>query len=565
MHWHTSLDEALERAKERGTPVLLYLRTSWSPGCRALETGSLRDLQVLGLLDRHYTCVRGDAHDQPELAEPHESLGLPALIWLNHEGQPLAHTGYLPPGELAQHLMLGAGSGTAGRGALETAFGEEDTVNKAEEGVPLAQANEVLEQLLASSDPIHGGWGKRMKFPHPEALHFATVRWSRSGDERLKKLVLCTLEAMEEGPIHDREAGGFFRYAGKPNWSEPDDQKPLGANAGRLLTYLEAHQAFAVPSFAATATGILTWLEESMRDGDTGLWYASESQTSDSPSLAHSNRNPALYTDHNALAVEALLKAAVVLRQDTWAERALENLTFLVRNLITERSGVHHEWRGLPELPGLLSDRAALLRAMVQAMHSAGDNRFLVPALTLARGTLATMSASDGSLLDRRHEPSARGKLTERPESIHWNALFAEACIRLGHMARAKELVRDGRRILAAFQGDWRHFGHWSAAWGRAVDLMHAHPLHITVVGPKQDDATRALQVAALRPYVANRVVQTLDPQTDGDLIERAALPDCTGGAVAFVHRGLLALGTAQDPLELERLLSCDLSSARLP
>ncbi|MAE46407.1 MAG: hypothetical protein CMJ86_05885 [Planctomycetes bacterium] len=556
MHWHISLDEALERAKERSTPVLLYLRTAWSPGCRALETGSLRDLQVLGLLDRHYTCIKADKDEQPDLERSYGGLGWPTLLWLNHEGKPLAHSSYLPPRQLSQRLMLGADTGSSPAGALEECFAGLETSNSAEDGVPLSLADEVLEHLLASSDPVHGGWGKRQKFPHPEALHFATVRWSRTGDDRLRKLVLCTLEAMEQGAIHDASKGGFFRYAGKPDWSEPSEEKPLGANAGRLLTYLEAHQAFAASSFAETALGILNWLEETLRDEKTGLWYACQDRSSGSPVEGGAGGNPALYTDRNALAVEALLKAAVVLDQDNWQERALDNLTFLVRNLITVREGVHHEWKGLPQLPGMLSDRAALLRAMVQAMHSAGDNRFLVPAVTLARGTLASMSAHDGSLLDRRHQPAARGSLTERPENIHWNALFAEACIRLGHMARAKELVHDGRRILAAFQDDWRRFGHWSAAWGRAVDLMNAHPLHITVVGPSGADDTRSLQLAALRPYVANRVVQTLDPAKDQTLIEHAALPQWSGPARAFVHQGLLALGEARNPVELERLLS---------
>ena len=555
MHWHTSLDEALKRAKERGTPILLYLRTPWSPGCRALETGSLRDLQVLGLLDRHYTCVRVDKDESPEVRDAYGKLGWPALIWLNHRGESLAHTGYLPPRELAQRLMLGIETGSSAKAALVECFDKQEASNNAEEGVPLALADEVLEHLLASSDEVHGGWGKRQKFPHPEALHFSTVRWSRTEDERLKKLVLNTLEAMERGAIHDGPEGGFFRFAGKPDWSDPSEDKPLGANAGRLLTYLEAHQAFGVPSFAETAMGILNWLEKTMRDEDSGLWCAAQDKQSNSPAWAGAGRNTALYTDRNALAVEALLKAAVVLDKTAWQERALDNLTFLVKNLITTRAGVHHQWQGVPQLPGMLSDRAALLRAMVQAMHSAGDNSFLVPAVTLARGTLASMSAPDGSLLDRRHEPSARGSLTERPENIHWNALFAEACIRLGHMARAKELVRDGRRILAAFQNDWRRFGHWSAAWGRAVDLMHAHPLHITVLGTKGADDTRALQLAALRPYVANRVVQTLDPAKDATLIEHAALPRWSGPARAFVHQGLLALGEAQDPDELEQLL----------
>ena len=35
--------------------------------------------------------------------------------------------------------------------------------------------DEVLKTLIETADPVHGGWGSRQKFPHPEAIDFALV------------------------------------------------------------------------------------------------------------------------------------------------------------------------------------------------------------------------------------------------------------------------------------------------------------------------------------------------------------------------------------------------------
>ena len=101
----------------------------------------------------------------------------------------------------------------------------------------------VARTIVESSDPDWGGWGREHKFPHPEAIDFALIRWSQTGDKDMYSLVTRTLRNMQEGEIHDRVEGGFYRYATQPDWSLPHHEKMLDSNAQRLFAYIEAYQA----------------------------------------------------------------------------------------------------------------------------------------------------------------------------------------------------------------------------------------------------------------------------------------------------------------------------------
>jgi hypothetical protein len=81
----------------------------------------------------------------------------------------------------------------------------------------------------------------------------------------------------------------------------------------------------------------------------------------------------------------------------------------------------------------------------------------------------------------------------------------------------------------------------------------------VTIVGARGGDATRALAEAALRPYVASRIVQILDPVEDSGLLERSGLPaprTPNGGAHAYVHQGRGSYAETADPVRLPALMT---------
>ena len=105
---------------------------------------------------------------------------------------------------------------------------------------------------------------------------------------------------------------------------------------------------------------------------------------------------------------------------------------------------------------------------------------------------------------------------------------------------------------------DYKRYGHFVAGYARAVDLLFHPPVHVTVVGRNEDARTRELAHAALKPYVASRIVQVLDPTTDAQLIERCALPLPREGEPphAYVHRGRESYAETADASRLPALMT---------
>jgi len=81
----------------------------------------------------------------------------------------------------------------------------------------------------------------------------------------------------------------------------------------------------------------------------------------------------------------------------------------------------------------------------------------------------------------------------------------------------------------------------------------------VTIVGPKTSEATRVLRLAALRPYVASRIVQVVDPIADAEILDRFGLPGprtLFEPARAYVHRGKESYAETADPARLAALMT---------
>lgn len=558
MHWHQWNAATFAKAQERGTPVFLVIGAAWCRFSAQFAAGPLQDERVRVLLSESFVCVQVDKDEYPEIDREYRGGGWPSLVWLSGDKRVLHRAGALSAEELLETArVLTQGGGDPA---------EKDPAQP-DDGLSLAIVDDVQATLLAASDPEYGGWGKRQKFPHPEALHFAMVRWSQTGDPATLELVTRTLRHMQAGPIYDSVEGGFFRYARRADWSEPHHQKMLGSNAQRLMAYVEAYQVLGDAAFAKTAEGIVNWMQDTLLDSETGAFRASQDED---PEYFHLNTraaraarqapecDPRIVTERNSNAVCALLKGGLVLGRDDWTDMALRTLDFLCENLLSERHGVHNYWDGAPNLTGLLLDQASLLRAMVEAVHYAGENRFLEPALALAERTLEQHSTPTGSLFERLQDRSPQGAPGERNETLPANSIFASALLRLGHLLGREDLRQRSRQILAAFAGSYRRYGHFIADYGRAVDLLYHPPVHVIVVGDREDDRTCALRQAALRPYVASRVVQSVDPVREAELLLRLHLGSlaATSAPTATMAQGRESYASTTDPTRLPSLMT---------
>jgi uncharacterized protein YyaL (SSP411 family) len=573
MRWFDWSESAFAEARASGRPVLLFVRASWCRWCRELETQVLGDPRVVRVLEERFVCVKVDKDRRPDIDARYSKGGWPTLAWLDDEAELLASDTYLEVEPLMQRLELVADYYAKNRDSIRARIEELGRERHKEEAgsragkLSLEIVEHVGRTIVDTADPIYGGWGREHKFPQTEAIDFALVRWSQTGDNSMLQLATRTLRAMQAGEIHDTVEGGFYRYATQADWSVPHHEKMLDSNAQRLVAYLEAWQVLGDESFRVTAHGILSFLYETLLDPDTHAFKGSQDA---SPAYAHlptreARRefgappcDPTIFTNWNAITVSALLKASSVLGEPRHAEQALETLEFLRTEMMDGVRGVYHYWDGSYHLPGMLADHAYLLRAFVDAAQHGGESRFLDDARKLADLSIEQMRSPSGGFYDMAYDPSARGVLRHRNRSLLENAVMAEALLRLSALLRLDDYADTARETLASFANDYKRYGYFTAGYARAVDLLFHLPIHVTIVGPRASDLAIGLQKAALAPFVASRIVQILDPAEDAALLERSGLPHPRPGEIAraYVARGRESYAETSDPARIAALMT---------
>lgn len=564
IQWQEFEPAAFELARERNCPVLLLITAPWCSHCRDLLTTTFVDAEVVSLVEGSFVPLLVDAERRPDVNERYGTGGWPTIAWLTPAGELIAHDNFLSARQLVQRLRRVRDHFAQSRAEIEQGLKELwSQKESAEETRPsgklsIQMVDDIVDAIYDKFDHRYGGWGEGAKFPHSEAIDFALVQVAKRQDPRMREVVTLTLDRMMESPIHDVIDGGFFRFSKTPDWRSPNHEKVLDANAQRLRCYLEAFQVFGREAYRRTAEGIVRWMLDFMHDPDTGAFCGSQDADAHYYALDREGRTSRLppkldrtiYTNWNAMAVSSLLKASVVLNRPDLRQHAVTALNFVLENLYDPDQGVYHYWDGTYHLPGLLSDQAYMIRALIDLSQHTGNADLLLPAEAIAEAALEKQRAPGGGFYDIRFDGSYQGSMRRRNRSILENSVMAEALVRLSYLSRRSEFYDEAITTLEAFTSDYKEYGYYVAGFGRAVDLVFYAPLTVTIIGDRESEAADALRRAALSTYVPSRIVQMLDPRHDPILIGRSGL-EVKERPTVYISVGRTTKAVVQDPDEL--------------
>lgn len=561
IEWRTLEPSTFDVARETDRPVLLVLTVPWCAHCRDLMENTFSAPEVEALVRDSFVPAHVDAERRPDVNERYGTGAWPTIAFLTPGGELITHENYLRPDELVARARRVLDFFATHREEIEESV-QSSWMRKADEAGrrPEGRLNpqmvvDVVDAIYEKFDRRYGGWGETSKFPHPEAIDFALVQVAKRGDERMREVVTVTLDRMMEGRIHDPVDGGFFRFSRTPDWSEPNYEKVLDSNVQRMRCYLEAYQLFGNEAYRRTAEGVVEWMLTFMLDPETGAFFGSQHADADYYLMDKEERRRApsprvdrtIYTNWNALAVSNLLKASVVLERSELRDVGMGTLNFLLENLYGGEGTVYHYWDDTYHLPGMLSDQAYLIRALVDASQHTGNADLLLPAEAIAERAFERQRAPGGGFYDIVPDPRYPGSMRRRNRSILENSVIAEALVRLSYLSRRRDLHEEAVRTLEAFAGDYKEYGYYVAGFGRAVDLILYEPLTVTIVGEREDPRTDALRRAALSTYVPSRIVQTLDPRHDPILLGRSGF-EVRDEPTAYVGVGRTTQAAETDP-----------------
>ena len=419
--------EAFAHASRERKPVLLSITAAWCRACHEMDRTTYADPAVAELIRDRFVPVRVDTDRRPDINERYNLGGWPTTAFLTADGAVITGGTFVPvdrmPGVLARvaaAIEQGAADSRGHAGYADQIDGGADRPDAA-----FLDDAQLVDSVFETFDEEYGGFGIEPKFPHAAALHLAMALFRDTGDDRWRHVVERTLDAMAEGGLWDRQAGGFYRYATTRDWRVPHQEKLLETNATLLRAYAEAAIVFERPTDRDRCAAIAGFITTSLR-AESGGYHGSGAE-------------PVLYADGNAAATGALLGAATVLDDSAMAQEALASFERVLLLCYKPGLGVAHYFDGSARVRGLLADQIAVIAGLLDAYDVSDLEPYRMMAEELGHIIVRDIfDGRGGGFYDRAPGPDDVGLLKSRRKPFVANAEAAAALARLSRLEPRK-------------------------------------------------------------------------------------------------------------------------------
>jgi uncharacterized protein len=541
VQWRSWGPEALEEARKKNRLVLLSLSAVWCHWCHVMDETTYSNDEIISYINEHFIPVRVDADLRPDIDSLYNQGGWPSTAILTPQGEVISGGSYLPPEEMLGRLKRTAELFSTDRSTIVDRIEEVKAMKelgRIRETGPgslpdKGEFDKIVEVLKDSFDSIHGGFGHNQKFPNPDAIDFLLSRYARNKDESIKKIVTKTLDGTAKGGLYDRVEGGFFRYATRPDWSEPHYEKMLEVNAGLIRNYAEASLVFDNKEYLAVVRESIRFVQARLYDPASGALYGSQDadesyyKKRDRKGLRPPFVDKTTYADSSSLMISALVAAYNATEEAMYHDMAVKSAEFLIRNMTAESDGVFHAFHnGAPSLKGILSDNALFGSAMLDLYNTTGERRYLRTAQEIGRLVIGRYERATKRLratLDTPiKKPATAGILSDMNENLaNYRAVrFLSRLAFTGEYEKLK-VVRD--IVTADISREYERFPPHAGTYGTVLLWMVGEPVQITILS--DGEGARNYLSKINRFFVPEKVVRILSLSEDVKEIKKLKYP----------------------------------------
>jgi len=502
--WQPWSDAVFAQAKQQKSFVLLDLEAVWCHWCHVMDENTYSDPAVIKMLREHYVVVKADQDSRPDLSNRYEDYGWPATVVFNGDGQEIVkRQGYLAPDEMLSMLQAILDDPTPGPSVRPEAKIE----LPANALLSDALRQRLTKNYLSGYDSKNGSWGFDQKFLDWDSVEYSMVLARLNKDANAEHMARQTLT--EQLHILDPAWGGVYQYSTDGDWSHPHFEKIMQMQAENLRAYSLGYAQFGDPAYLHAAQEIRRYLKTFLTS-PRGAFYTS--QDADLIEGHHSGEYFALsdaarrkqgiprvdkhmYARENGWAINGLIAYYDATGDAAALADAIKAAQWMLANRGLPGDGFRH---GENDVAGpYLGDSIAMDRAFVSLYGATGDRQWLAHAQS-------TMKFIEQNFRDQK----GAGFLTTKVPTDHAyaphpqrdeNVMVSRTATLLFHFtgdSHYEELAKQAMRLLAAEPVVFR----LPAASALLADLeLGRPPLHVTIVGHKDDPTAQALFQAALR------------------------------------------------------------------
>jgi len=299
--WYPWGEEALEKARSEGKPILLSVGYSACHWCHVMAHESFEDPATAEVMNKLFVNVKVDREERPDIDKIYQTAhqlitrrngGWPLTVFMTPDKQlPFMAGTYFPKAQMhgmpaftellmqiAQYfegnqaeLDKQGAAVVSALASLEPAVASKDAQL---DGTPLEG---LRKQLESTFDRDWGGFGDAPKFPHPTSIEYLLRHWRGTAHDQepdVEALYMSALSItrMIEGGIYDHLGGGFFRYSVDREWSIPHFEKMLYDNGPLLALLAQLFQASGDDQYRRAAIETADWVLRDMRSPEGGFW-----------------------------------------------------------------------------------------------------------------------------------------------------------------------------------------------------------------------------------------------------------------------------------------------------
>ncbi|KAF2746791.1 hypothetical protein M011DRAFT_468475 [Sporormia fimetaria CBS 119925] len=317
--WQLWGPEAIELAKKSDRLIFISIGYAACHWCHVMERESFENQEVANILNSSFIPIKIDREERPDVDRIYMNFvqattgsgGWPLNVFITPDLEPIFGGTYWPgpesTGAMAGHMgFVGILEKVRDlwqnqrQKCLESAkdvtqqlreFAQEGNISRKdgsdEDGLDLELLEEAYEHYAKKFDKQYGGFPRGApKFPTPANLAFL-LKLNQYPDavrdvvgaeetENAKQMVLQTLNAMNNGGIHDHIGNGFARYSVTRDWSLPHFEKMLYDQGQLLPVYLDAYLTTKQPELLNAVQDIATYLTTPPLHASTGGFFSAE-------------------------------------------------------------------------------------------------------------------------------------------------------------------------------------------------------------------------------------------------------------------------------------------------
>jgi uncharacterized protein YyaL (SSP411 family) len=536
--WGEWNDATFARAARENKFVVVSLQSWWCRWCHVMNRETWASPEVRDVLKDKFIPVYVDQDSRPDISQRYERWGWPATIIFGPDGTEIAKLrGFYSP----QYFIP----------VLTATIEDPSPVEYPEPGGPErgrslatgltdAQREEILGFIDKGWDSENGGWNKSKFFDTP-LLTWALQR-ARQGDAENAARIKRALTLMADTMI-EKDIGAISQVNLKPDWSEPAREFPMFAQEAALSAYSRAAVMFGDPAYRQAADRIYGFLKNTMA-APGGGFYASMGLSEGEPGV-----DKRQYSRETAQAVSGLLAYYDATGVPDARELAISGARWAVANRALPGGGFRHaeQDKGGP----YLADNVEMAKALLALHRSTGEREWLTRAQATADFIAATFidPATSGFVASASPDAQQLTKpIKQREDNVTAVRTFSLLSSYTGEN-RYREIAEAGMGYLTS-PPILDAFGFLPDVL-LAEDELRNEPVHVTIVGAKDDPRSAALYKAALAYPLPNKRAEWWDKR-EGKLANiDVDYPDYPDGPAAFACTSTFCSYPVTEPHEI--------------